>query len=97
MDSTSEVLEVLLGPTFIHTHITKINDLVMNIVDVYEKFGHSLTRLNITRDRYCTSILVAKQLLEKYISVIQMLKANRKALPPTMKKTKERDKNSWSS
>ena len=43
-------------------------------------------------DRYQLSIPVAKQLLEKNISITGTLKANRKALPPAMEKTKDRDK-----
>ena len=69
----------------------------MKVVDGFKTFGHSLKGVNITMDRYYILIPVAKQLLQKNITILGTLKANRKALPPAMKENKDRDGNSWPS
>lgn len=76
--------------TVTKTYITKV-DLVIKIADGYETFRRSLNGANITMDRYYTSILVAKQLLKKNITIHGTLTANKKALPSAMKETKEKD------
>lgn len=81
--------------TVTKTYITKV-DLIIKIADGYETFRRSLNGANITMDRYYTSILVAKQLLKKNITIHGTLTANKKALPSAMKETKEKDENSWS-
>lgn len=77
--------------TVTNTHITKGDDLVIKIVDDYETFGHTSKRGNITMDIYYRSIPVAKQFLEKNITIFGLSKPNSKALPPAMKENKDRD------
>ena len=48
-------------------------------------------------DIYYRSIPVAKQFLEKNITIFGLSKPNSKALPPAMKENKDRDEISWSS
>lgn len=69
----------------------------MKVVDGFKTFGHLLKGVNITMDRYYISIPFAKQLLQKNITILGTLKANRKARPPAMKENKDRDGNSWPS
>ena len=78
-------------------HITMVDELVLKIITDYEKYGHSLKGVNISMDRYYTSIPVAHQLLQKNITILGTMKANRKEIPPVMTETKGREINSWSS
>ena len=77
--------------TVTNTHVTKFDDLVIKIFDGYERFLHSVKGVNITMDRYYTLIPDAKHLVEKNITIFGALKANRKALPPAIKETRDRD------
>ena len=62
---------------------------------MYETNGFNLSGMNISMDRYYTSIPIAEWLHEKKITCIATMNSNPKGLPIEMKEIKEREENSW--
>ena len=69
--------------------------LVKRIFGGYELHGYLLKGTNISMDRYCTSIPLAKWLYGKSITCIGTLNPNRKGLPQEIKETEGREESSW--
>ena len=78
------------------------NEFYVSGTDNYIKFlvnklleHQPLQGRNISMDRLYTSIPIARWLLEKGITMIGTLKANRVGIPPAIKDISQRDINSW--
>ena len=75
-------------------HVCGTADTIKRLVTDLEKHT-SLSGKNISYDRLYTSILLATWLLERNITTVGMLQANRKGIPEEVKHVGSRDSNSY--
>ena len=74
-------------------YIQSVHDVTMELVDLYARSNDILGR-NLVTDNLYTSIPLARSLLQRQVTLVGSMSANRKGIPKQILETKDRAENS---